>query len=140
MFIDASAIVGILLEEAEKDQLIMQLERSETRLHVSALSITESILSVAKGSRKDKNDPVTTEMLEAARKDVEGLLEDLNVRMIPIDKKIGEIANDYLLRYGKIMRHPAELNMGDAYAAGCAVAYRLPLLYKGNDFSQTDLA
>lgn len=42
--------------------------------------------------------------------------------------------------YGKQVGHPAQLNMGDAISYACAKAYRLPLLYKGNDFAQTDLA
>ncbi len=36
--------------------------------------------------------------------------------------------------------HKADLNFGDCFAYACAKAHRLSLLYKGNDFSQTDLA
>jgi ribonuclease VapC len=41
-------------------------------------------------------------------------------------------------RFGR-SRHPADLNFGDCFAYACARAYRAPLLYKGNDFAQTDL-
>jgi ribonuclease VapC len=42
--------------------------------------------------------------------------------------------------YGKAVGHPADLNLGDCFAYACAKALNVPLLYKGNDFSQTDLA
>jgi ribonuclease VapC len=43
------------------------------------------------------------------------------------------------LRYGK-GRHPARLNMGDCFAYACAKTNDARLLYKGDDFSHTDLA
>ena len=42
-------------------------------------------------------------------------------------------------RYGK-GRHPAALNFGDCCAYALAKSLNLPLLYKGNDFAQTDVA
>ncbi|TMV67005.1 hypothetical protein FGG78_32595 [Thioclava sp. BHET1] len=42
--------------------------------------------------------------------------------------------------YGKMARHPAQLNMGDALAYAAAKALRMPLLYKGDHFLETDLA
>ena len=35
--------------------------------------------------------------------------------------------------------HPARLNFGDCFAYGVAKAAGEPLLFKGNDFSQTDI-
>lgn len=49
-----------------------------------------------------------------------------------------DIARDAFLRYGK-GRHPAGLNPGDCAAYALAKARGLPLLFKGNDFSKTDL-
>lgn len=42
--------------------------------------------------------------------------------------------------YGRTAGHPARLNMGGAFSYACAKAYRSPLLYKGNDLTETDLA
>lgn len=42
-------------------------------------------------------------------------------------------------RYGK-GRHPARLNMSDCFAYACAKTHDARLLYKGDDFSRTDLA
>jgi len=43
-------------------------------------------------------------------------------------------------RYGKSQGHPAQLNMGDCFAYAVAISHRTTLLYKGDDFSKTDLA
>ena len=49
------------------------------------------------------------------------------------------LAIDAHARYGK-GRHRAALNMGDCFAYACAKANDAKLLYKGEDFSKTDLA
>jgi ribonuclease VapC len=48
------------------------------------------------------------------------------------------LALDAFRRYGK-GRHPAALNFGDCFAYACAKHHKVPLLHKGNDFSQTDI-
>jgi ribonuclease VapC len=50
-----------------------------------------------------------------------------------------DIAYDALLRYGKGNGHPAQLNFGDLFSYAAAKSRGLPLLYKGNDFAQTDI-
>ena len=57
-----------------------------------------------------------------------------------ITSSMGEEAIRALSIYGKQVGHAAQLNMGDALSYACAKAFRLPLLYKGNDFSETDFA
>lgn len=58
--------------------------------------------------------------------------------MIQISAAIGREAIKAFRIYGK-GRHRADLNMGDCFAYACARAYRLPLLFKGNDFVHTDI-
>ncbi len=50
-----------------------------------------------------------------------------------------DIAYDALLRYGKGNGHPAQLNFGDLFSYATAKSRGIPLLYKGNDFAQTDI-
>jgi ribonuclease VapC len=50
-----------------------------------------------------------------------------------------DIAYQALLRYGKGNRHPAQLNYGDLFSYATAKSRNLPLLYKGQDFAQTDI-
>jgi len=138
MYVDASAIVAILNNEPEKALLLHKLETAQTSPYVSAVTFLEAVLSYARTAREDDNDPVTEEMMVAARNDVTNLLKSINAKNAAIMEKTGETAYHYSLKYGR-GRHPAKLNMGDCLAAACASEYRLPLLYKGNDFSQTDL-
>jgi len=42
-------------------------------------------------------------------------------------------------RYGKGHGHPAQLNVGDCLSYACAIASGAPMLFKGRDFSKTDL-
>jgi ribonuclease VapC len=41
--------------------------------------------------------------------------------------------------YGKGSGHPAGLNFGDVFSYALAKARSLPLLFKGDDFAQTDI-
>ncbi|NBU25922.1 MAG: PIN domain-containing protein [Gammaproteobacteria bacterium] len=42
--------------------------------------------------------------------------------------------------YGKGNGHPAALNFGDVFSYALAKTRGLPLLYKGRDFAETDIA
>lgn len=75
-----------------------------------------------------------------ARARVSRLLADLVVDIVPITNDIADGAIQAFERYGKGRGHPAQLNMGDCFAYACAKSLGVPLLYKGDDFSQTDLA
>jgi len=140
MFLDASAIASMLLNEDDAPVLKERLNAAHGPYFVSPVAVMETVMAVAKGQKKNKNDPVTPAMIQEAQSLISKFLSRLSVKEIPIDRKIGHLAQEALLAYGKMVRHPAELNLGDCFAYACAKAYRVPLLYKGNDFSQTDLA
>jgi len=55
-----------------------------------------------------------------------------------VDPAMRHIAINAFDRYGK-SRHPAALNFGDCFAYACARHAGVPLLYKGDDFPQTDI-
>ena len=59
--------------------------------------------------------------------------------MVPIDRVQAALARDARRIYGRGTSHPARLNMGDCFAYALAKALNKPLLYKGDDFSQTDV-
>jgi len=65
---------------------------------------------------------------------VDGAIDDL----VPVDASCSEAAIAAWRRFGK-GRHPAALNFGDCFAYAVAQLEGLPLLFKGDDFSQTDL-
>jgi ribonuclease VapC len=77
--------------------------------------------------------------IEDAREDVERAATGLSIRLVPIGEAELAIALDAYQIYGK-GRHKAQLNMGDCFAYACAKTNNARLLYKGDDFSKTDLA
>jgi len=75
---------------------------------------------------------------EGAR-DLDLLLAKLNVEIVPFTARQAEIARKAFRRYGR-GRHDAELNFGDCCAYALAKDESAPLLFKGDDFSKTDVA
>lgn len=142
LFIDASVVVAILAEEPDSADLMEQLEKEGGPFFISAIVRMEATLSLtrrlAEASGKDK--PATADMFDKACRLVDQFTVDLAARETTIDGEVGSLALDAAQRFGKIVNHPARLNMGDCFAYACAKANRLRLAYKGDDFSQTDMA
>mgnify|MGYP000943709961 CR=1 FL=1 len=76
----------------------------------------------------------------AAAELVDGFFEAAEAQEMHITTGMGKEAIRALSVYGKVVGHAAQLNFGDALSYACAKAYHVPLLYKGGDFSETDLA
>ncbi len=69
---------------------------------------------------------------------VEQLAKTANVTTVVFDEKHYRAAEDAFRRFGK-GQHPASLNMGDCFSYAVSAIAKAPLLFKGNDFGQTDL-
>ena len=69
---------------------------------------------------------------------VSGLVAAPNVNAIAFDGRHYQAAKGAFERFGK-GRHPASLNMGDCFSYAVAALAKAPLLFKGQDFGQTDL-
>jgi ribonuclease VapC len=130
MFVDASAFLAILLQEAEADRLADAIEAAPERT-TSPIAIFETISGLMR--RKTLPRVVAEERLAA-------VLMTAGIEIMTLTEDIGRIALDAFDRYGKGRGHRARLNMGDCFAYACAKARGVPILYKGNDFSETDLA
>lgn len=137
MFIDASVIVAILKPEPDADSLIDALEAHGGPFYVSPLVRFEASISLARA--KSVARPTAT-ILAQAREAVTCFIDDIGAVEIPISPMIGAAALDAATAYGKTVGHPADLNFGDCFAYACAKTGGLRLLYKGQDFAQTDLA
>lgn len=74
-----------------------------------------------------------------AEQQLRAFLDETGIEVIAITDEIGRAALDAFDRYGKGRGHPARLNLGDCFASGAAVTLGVRLLYKGDDFTQTDL-
>jgi ribonuclease VapC len=74
-----------------------------------------------------------------ARGDLQDFLEQGGLQVEPVTAEQAELALDAYQRYGK-GRHRAGLNFGDCFAYALCKATGQPLLFKGQDFSLTDIA
>ncbi|QPC86211.1 PIN domain-containing protein [Mesorhizobium sp. NBSH29] len=141
LFVDASVVVAILAGEPDRESLLDRLEQVGGPYHWSAVVRMEAVLSLARrlafGSRGDQR--VTPEIVAGARTLVDQFGIDLDLSEIMIDGDAGSKALDAAQNFGKIVNHPAQLNMGDCLAYGCADAHQLRIAYKGNDFTATRL-
>ncbi|WP_099868033.1 type II toxin-antitoxin system VapC family toxin [Pararhizobium haloflavum] len=141
LFVDASVIVAILTNETDADELMARLETAiadNRQLYVSPVVRVEAALSITRRlAGKDK--PATKEMLARARAMVDQFILDLEAKDTMITADVASKALDAAQQFGKIVNHPASLNMGDCFAYACARAYRTKIAYKGEDFTHTDL-
>ncbi|MEG3087039.1 type II toxin-antitoxin system VapC family toxin [Sphingomonas sp. PB4P5] len=128
-FVDASALVAIIGDEPDGDHFA-QIVRDTDDLIWSAMSCWETI-SALRCSHEFG--------VERARREVSAVANRAGLVLVAIGSDELDWALDAYLRYGR-GRHPAKLNMGDCFAYACAKANNAKLLYKGNDFAQTDLA
>ena len=68
------------------------------------------------------------------------LIARTGIAIEPLDREQAEIARAAYRDFGKDGGHPASLDFGDCFAYALARARREPLLFKGDDFSHTDVA
>jgi ribonuclease VapC len=139
MFFDASAIVAILSGEPEQADLAARIDAARPPLYVSPTATFEAVLSLAAKVARQTGAPLDAALVTRAQEIVAEFLADLGVKDIMITAEIGRKAIEAAKRYSKAVGHPAALNFGDCFAYACARAYRVPLLFKGQDFSRTDI-
>ena len=124
--VDTSALVAIGLNEPERDAFLTTI-RDSTKALVSTVSVVE------------------TKMVLFGRKGLRAIvmIDDLlRLRRFEITAPtVADMDAAYaaFLAFGKGSGHSAALNFGDVFAYALAKVRDLPLLYKGNDFSETDL-
>ena len=125
MIVDTSALMAIFQREPEANSFLETLAVARAAA-VSAVSVVETgiVLSYRKG-----------QPMQAA---VEHLLRRLAINVVPFTDQHRVEALNAHWRYGR-GRHPAALNFGDCIAYATAKLSAEPLLFKGHDFSQTDI-
>jgi ribonuclease VapC len=129
MFVDASAMIAILAREADADILAARLGQTPV-VRTSPIALYEAVLGLARVCNMTIGD--ATFVLDA-------FLAEARIDVVPITVETGRQAIEAFDRFGK-GRHPAALNLGDCFAYACARALEAPLLFKGADFVQTDVA
>jgi ribonuclease VapC len=126
MVVDSSALIAVLFGEPEAAVFLDCLEKAPRR-YLSSFSWFETSVVV-----EAKKGPAGMQILHT-------LVSELPFDLIPFDASQAEIAMDAWRRFGK-GRHPAGLNLGDCASYALARTLSLALLFKGEDFTKTDLA
>jgi ribonuclease VapC len=125
MVIDTSALVAILLGEPEAEPFALAIAGDPKRLISTFTALETAIVIEAKKG-------------ESGGRELDLLLHQARIEMVPMTAEQLEIARSAWGRYGK-GRHPAGLNIGDCCSYALAKCADEPLLFKGDDFSQSDI-
>ena len=126
MVIDSSVLIAILETELESEQLAEAIEQDQVRL-ISAVSVVETTIVIE--NRRGKG----------GGKALNLLMEKIAIEIVPVTAEHAATACQAYRDFGK-GRHPAKLNFGDCFSYAAAKLRCEPLLFKGNDFNQTDIA
>jgi ribonuclease VapC len=126
MILDTSALIAILRLEAEAAEFAKIIERS-AHSRISAVSYLEAG-AVIDGSK----DPIASRRFDE-------LIEAAQVEIEPVTEAQGRLARQAYRDFGKTSGHPAKLNFGDCFSYALAKSKGEPLLFKGQDFSRTDV-
>lgn len=129
MFVDTSAVVSILSGEADSAELAQRIEEAPGNI-TSALVVLEAVMRL---STKLAIEPLEVEAAVAL------FLAEARIEIVPIDSAAANLAVRAFSGYGKGRGHPAQLNLADCLSYACAKEHGVRRLYKGDDFSRTDL-
>lgn len=125
MILDSSAALAVLLDEPERTAFRDRIAGARRRIMSSVTVLESTIALFAKRG-------------EGALAELDEWIEAADIEVVPFTAEHARIARRAYVVYGK-RSHPAALNFGDCAAYALAVTEGEPLLYKGNDFAQTDV-
>jgi len=123
--LDSSALIAVLFAEPGYLDLVDRILEAD-HVRVGAPTLVEASLVLA-GRRR-----------AAANNEVEGLVKELAVTVVPFGEAEWHVAIDAFRRFGR-GRHAAALNFGDCLAYASAAAAGDTLLFVGDDFARTDI-
>ncbi|MFT3797515.1 type II toxin-antitoxin system VapC family toxin [Microbacterium sp.] len=124
MIVDSSALVAVVQGEPEAQECSELLLSEHCRLSVANW--------VEAGVVVDNRSII-------AQREFEEVLALADVTLEPVTVEQARIARDAYRRYGRGSGHPARLNYGDCFAYALAVVTGEPLLFVGDDFTETDV-
>ena len=125
MVLDTSAVLAILQNEPERRKFNEAIDAAESR-SLSTASFVECSIIVESRYGAD------------GVRDLDLLIAKAQISLVSVDEEQANLARRAFRKFGK-GRHPAGLNFGDCFSYALSKAMQEPLLFKGNDFSQTDV-
>jgi len=126
MVIDRSAIFAAIADETDSAAYRSAMTNAQLRL-ISAVTLLETRLVLF------------SRIGIGAIGMLDELIERARIDIVPFDAPQIDIAFDAFKRYGKGRGHRAQLNIVDCAAYALARSRNLPLLFKGDDFTHTDI-
>lgn len=126
MIVDSSVLIAVLKNEPDAALVVTTLATAES-LSLSAANYLEA------GIVADRH----LKPADAVRLDE--LIAEFQIEIVPVTAEHAHLARKACREFGK-GNHPAKLNFGDCFAYALAKATGEPLLFKGADFAQTDVA
>ncbi len=125
MIIDTSAIIAVLFNEEDAALYAAALSEADT-CRMSAATFVETSVVVEAQTRNHGG------------RQLDALIRRASLTIEPVTEEHAHLARQAFLDFGK-GRHPAGLNYGDCFSYALSKATGEPLLFKGSDFSKTDL-
>jgi ribonuclease VapC len=125
VIVDTSAIVSIIMQEPDCDAFRAAVADA-LRVRISAATLLEATMVIEGRSGQE------------AGADLERWIAGVGIEICPVTERTARLAQEGWRRYGK-GRHKAGLNLGDCFAYALAMERAEPLLFKGDDFAQTDV-
>ncbi|MGC2413622.1 MAG: type II toxin-antitoxin system VapC family toxin [Stellaceae bacterium] len=126
MIVDSSALVAILRDEPEAAACLRAIYAAG-QCRISAANFLEAAIVIDAG-----RSPVASRRLD-------DLLRESGIAIEPVTEAQARIAREAYRDYGRGSDHPARLNFGDCFAYALARQSGEPLLFKGDDFTHTDV-
>lgn len=125
--VDTSALVAILSDEPERSNF-NQLIESEEFAYVSAASLLEARIILFSRFGDEGVSALDSFLLKSG------------ITVVEMSPRMGDIAFEAYQRFGKGTGHGASLNYGDCFSYALSKYLDASLLFKGDDFSKTDIA
>ena len=125
MVVDPSALIAVLQDESDRESIIECIETAES-ICMSVVSFVEASIVIHHRNRFD------------GLLDLDLLISKAGIELVTCDADQAYLARTAFRTYGK-GQHPAKLNFGDCFSYALAKSRNEPLLFKGQDFSQTDI-
>jgi ribonuclease VapC len=123
--IDSSALVAILRDEPERRSFIDAIvDHGEPRISAATYVEASMVMELRLGDRGGR--------------EIDVLMEDVSIAIVPVDQAQAKIAREAFCRFGT-GRHRVALNFGDCFVYAPAKTLDAPVLFKGDDFTLTDL-
>ncbi len=127
MIIDASAIIAILRDEPDAASYARAIADATSR-HLSAVNFVEAAVVI-----DVSRDPIASRRFD-------DFIKAANIAVEPVTERQAQTARAAYRDFGKGSGHPAKLNFGDCFAYALTRELGQTLLFKGEDFSHTDVA